>query len=197
MKIAVDIDGVLIDLMVEYCRIFNSIYGTSYKKDDVTSWEFFNDWGISENEAFTVFNQIYEDSMSVPFIDDDAPSIIKSLNLRNEVFIVSARESKFKLPIIKKLKFHNIKQNIHYKELILLTHRPYDLKLSQGFDLYVDDNPNLVEPIKELNNKFLLLYDQPWNQNSYCENNVIRVHNWREVQKVIDNLQSNLKKKKD
>jgi len=188
MKIAIDIDGVLIDLMVEYCRIFNSIYGTSYKKEDVTDWEFFKDWGISEEEAFAVFNQIYEDSMSVPFIDNEAPSVMKSLNLKHEVFIVSARESEFKLPIIKKLNFHNIKKGIHYIELILLTHKPYDLKLSKHFDLYIDDNPNLVDPIKKLKNKFLLLYDQPWNQNSKCEHNVIRVYNWKEVHKEINNL---------
>ena len=190
MKIAIDIDGVLIDLMVEYCRIFNSIYGTSYKKEDVTDWEFFKDWGISEEEAFSVFNQIYEDSISVPFIDNEAPNVMKSLNLKHEVFIVSARESEFKAPIIKKLNFHEIKKNIHYKKLILLTHKPYDLKLSKHFDVYVDDNPNLVDPIKKLKNKFLLLYDQPWNQNCKCECNVIRVHSWKEVHKEINNLQN-------
>jgi uncharacterized HAD superfamily protein len=188
MKIAVDIDGVLLDIMVEYCKIFNKRYGTNYIKKDVTDWEFFKDWGISEEEAFAVFNQIYEDSMSVPFIDNEAPSVMKSLNLKHEVFIVSARESEFKLPIIKKLNFHNIKKGIHYIELILLTHKPYDLKLSKHFDLYIDDNPNLVDPIKKLKNKFLLLYDQPWNQNSKCEHNVIRVYNWKEVHKEINNL---------
>lgn len=190
MKIAVDIDGVLIDLMVEYCRIFNSIHGTSYKKDDVQNWEFFKDWRISEEEAFDIFNQIYEDSMPIPFIDDNAPAIMETLNLLHEVFIVSARESKYKAPIIRKLNFHDIKKNIHYRKLILLTHKPYDLKLSKHFDLYIDDNPNLVEPIKKVKNKILLLYDQPWNQNCLCENNVIRVYNWREVHKEINNLQN-------
>ena len=47
------------------------------------------------------------------------------------------------------------------------------------------DNPNLVEPIKNKKERRLLLYDQPWNQNSVCKDNVIRVYNWKEVYETI------------
>ncbi|GAG95475.1 unnamed protein product, partial [marine sediment metagenome] len=66
--------------------------------------------------------------------------------------------------------------------------KPYDIKMKQNYDVYVDDNPNLVEPIKKLKNRNLLLFDQPWNQNSVCENNVYRVYNWEEVYKKIGEL---------
>jgi len=192
MKIAIDIDGVLLDIMVEYCIIYNEKYGTKYTKADVTDWEFFKYWNISEKEAFEIFDIIYEDSMAVPFMDENAPTIMEKLSKLHEVSIVTARNPKYKDPVVKKLNYHNIKKGIQYRDMILLHHEPYDIKLQENFDVYVDDNPNLVESIGELKERILLLYDQPWNQNCICENNVIRVHNWKEVYLEINKLQNEI-----
>ena len=188
MKIAIDIDGVLLDIIVRYCEIYNKRYGTNYKKNDVTEWNFFNDWNIDEETAFKIFFEIYEDSRNVPFIDQDAPKIMKKLNERYDLDIVSARLPEYRSSITEKLDSHDIKEGIQYTELILLHHKPYDIKLKQNYDLYLDDNPNLVEPIKKLKDRTLLLYDQPWNQDSVCENNVYRVHDWNEVDKRIKEI---------
>ena len=188
MKIAIDIDGVLLDIIVRYCEIYNERFGTSYQKKDITSWDFFRDWDITEEAAFNIFYEIYADSMSVPFIDDRAPDIMKSLNEIYDVDIVSARLPQYRSSIVNKLNFHNIREGTHYIELILLHHKPYDIKLKQKYDLYVDDNPNLVEPIKKMNNRALLLYDQPWNQHSVCENNVYRVYDWNDVYMKIKEM---------
>jgi len=101
MRIAVDIDGVLLDIMVTYCEIFNKRNKTNYQKKDVKNWEFFRDWKISEQEAFEIFHEIYEDSMIVPFIDEKAPYIMKELNKFHEVYIVTARQPKYRTPILK------------------------------------------------------------------------------------------------
>ncbi|MFX1297008.1 MAG: hypothetical protein ACFFD2_19420 [Promethearchaeota archaeon] len=188
MRIAVDIDGVLLDIMVTYCEIFNKKNKTSYQKKDVKNWEFFRDWKITEQEAYEIFYEIYEDSMLVPFIDIKASSIMKELNKIHEVYIVSARQPKYRNPILKKLRSHNIRKNIQYKELILLHPKPYDIKLKQDFEIYIDDNPNLVDPIKELKGRILLLYDQPWNQDVNVEGNINRVFNWKDIFQFIINL---------
>jgi len=186
MRIAIDIDGVLIDLMVTYCEIFNEKYKTEYTKKDVKNWEFFRDWNITEEECFEIFYQLYENSMKVPFIDDSAPEYMRKLNTMHDVYIVSARESQYKAQILKKLNYHNVKKKIQYIALILLHHKPYDVKINQDFDVYVDDNPNLAESISKMKERYLLLYDQPWNQNFYCKDNVIRVFNWKEVYETIN-----------
>ena len=185
MKIAIDIDGVILDIIRTYCEIYNKRYGTNYQKKDITTWDFFKDWNITEEEAFKIFYEIYADSRNVPFIDDDAPKIMKKLNERYDLDIVSARLPQYRSSIIDKLESHGVKEGIQYTELILLHHRPYDIKLKENYDLYVDDNPNLVEPIKMMKSRMLLLFDQPWNQNSVCEDNVHRVYNWEEVEKKI------------
>ena len=185
MKIAIDIDGVLLDIIVRYCEIYNKRYGTNYKKKDITNWDFFKDWKITEENAFNIFYEIYADSMKIPFIDENAPEIMKKLNEKYDVDIVSARLPEYRTSIVNKLNFHNIREGIHYVELILLHHKPYDIKLKQNYDVYIDDNPNLVEPIKKLKNRTLLLYDQPWNQDSVCKKNVYRIYDWNGVYKKI------------
>jgi len=148
----------------------------------VTNWEFFRDWNIPEDYIWDIFFQIYEDSMPVPFIDDQIPNIMMELNQTHEVSIVSARTPQYRESILEKLRYHGIFQSSHYNELILLFHKPYDLKVTQEFDVFIDDNPNLVEPIKKSKSKFLLIYDQPWNQDIDNAENVIRVRNWSEVE---------------
>jgi len=188
MKIAIDIDGVLLDIIVVYCEIYNRRYGTNYKKKDVTRWDFFKDWNISEEKAFKIFYEIYADSMNVPFIDENAPDIMKRLNELYDVDIVSARLPEYRSAVVNKLNSHNIRERVQYIELVLLHHKPYDIKMKQNYSIYVDDNPNLVEPIKKLEDRTLLLYDQPWNQHSICESNVYRVYDWEEVYNKIREL---------
>jgi uncharacterized HAD superfamily protein len=185
MRLSVDIDGVLLDIVVPYCEIYNSRYGTNYSKKDITNWEFFKEWGIEKELAFSIFYELYEDSSNVPFIDKDAPEMIKLLNDKHDVSIVSARLPQYRESIVKKLEHHKIYQEIHYDELVLLHHNPYDIKLKHNYEIYIDDNPSLVEPIKNMEGRFLLLYDQPWNQESICDKNVFRVYNWKDVYKKV------------
>jgi len=187
MKIAIDIDGVLLDIIIVYCEIYNKRYGTNYQKKDITKWDFFKDWNITEEAAFNIFYEIYADSMDIPFIDENAPKIMKRLHELYDADIVSARLPEYRSSIVEKLNFHNIREGTQYVELILLHHKPYDIKLQQNYDVYIDDNPNLVEPIKKLKDRTLLLFDQPWNQHSICTNNVYRVFAWEGiVEKIYD-----------
>lgn len=185
MKIAIDIDGVLLDIMVTYCKIFNSKYETNYEKEDVTDWEFFREWQISEKDAFEIFYQIYKDSMPVPFIDNDAPKVMQKLRACHDVYIVTARNPEYKAPIVKKLNYHNVRKGVNYEDIVLLHHKPYDIKLSLDFDLYIDDNPNLAKSMNGEPERKLLLYDQPWNRNIILHDNVLRIYSWKDVEKEL------------
>ncbi|MHA1642754.1 MAG: 5' nucleotidase, NT5C type [Promethearchaeota archaeon] len=188
MKIAVDIDGVLLDTMITFCEIFNARHGTSYKKSDVKRWDFYKDWNMTEEEMWEIFYQIYADSMSIPFIDNDAPGIMKELNKKYRVSIVSARDNNFRKEIIKKLEYHGIKQGSHYEKIVLVKHKPYHQKIFHHYDIYIDDNPNLAHHIMKLKNRKLLLYDQPWNREILPNKNIIRVKLWKEISIFFENL---------
>lgn len=190
LRIAVDIDGVLLDLIVNFCNIFNKKHGTSYNKNDIKNWEFFHDWNISEEEAFEIFFEIYENTMSVPFIDETAPDYMEKLNKTHEVYILSARASEYRAQIIEKLNLHGIKKGDQYIDLILVQAKPYAFKQYHEFDVYVDDNPHLADAIQLIEERYLLLFNQPWNQDFICEKNIIRIHNWMEVYNTINFISS-------
>ncbi|TXT57220.1 MAG: hypothetical protein BAJALOKI2v1_510008 [Promethearchaeota archaeon] len=185
MKIAVDVDGVLLSLMERFCEVINQRVKTKFCKDHITEWEFFNQLNISEEEAYEIFHLLYEDSKNLPFIDYDAPFYLKELKKKHSIDIVSARDGKFKKELQMKLEFHGIKKGSHYENLILVESKPYDLKVELDYDLFIDDNPNLVEPIKRKNAKYLLLFSQPWNMHINSEKNVIRVDDWEETFNTI------------
>jgi len=188
MKIAVDINGVLFSVIDKFIEYFNERHQTQYTKQDVDNWEFYHDWNSSEREFFELFYKAYENIMDIPFIDDDASKYMESLNLTHDVQILSALDTHYTPHVVEKLIYHGIEEGTQYRKLIIIKEKPWDLKLTHDFDLYVDDNPHLVEPIKQIDERYLLLYDQPWNQDSICEKNVIRVKNWKEVHDTITTL---------
>lgn len=192
MKIAVDVDGVLLDLMVTYCDIYNELYQTNYKKQDVNRWDFFVEWEISEKKAFEIFHGIYEDTSDVPLIDTNALKVLKGLNNAHHVDIVSARTQKYRSQLKEKLASHGIKEGIHYENLILVSDKPYNIKLHLNYDLYIDDNPHLAAAVRKQNNKILLLYDQPWNRGINEQENIIRVKNWTDIHQKIKDLKNRL-----
>jgi uncharacterized HAD superfamily protein len=191
MKIAVDVDGVLLDLMERFCEVFNTQSKTNFSKDVITDWEFFHIFNISEQKAYEIFHLLYEDSKNLPFIDHEAPIYLKALKKMHKIDIVSARDGKFKKELQMKLASHGIKKESHYENLILVESKPYDIKLDLNYDLFIDDNPNLVEPISQEKNKYLLLYSQPWNKHINTAKNVIRVNNWQEIFEFVKKLERN------
>lgn len=188
MKIAVDVDGVLLDIITPYITIYNQLFNSNYRKEDVDKWDFYLDWNLSEKEAFEIFYKIYNNILSVFLIDKNAPKYMEKLNQLHNVDIVSARGSKFKSQLRNILDTCNIKQGQHYHKLILVDVKPYDIKLQYNYDIYIDDNPNLVEIVKNREDSILLLFDQPWNARCICKNNVVRVKNWKNIYNKIKKL---------
>ena len=187
MRIAVDINGVLIDNMENFVDLYNKLHKTQYEKKDVTNWEFYRDWGLQDEDFFELFYKTYDNMNSIKFIDKNAVKIMKKLNKIHDVYLLSALDRLYESLLIEKLNYHNIKKDIHYKEVIIVPDRPWDLKAQHEFDVYIDDNPNLIEPIKGLN-RYLLLYDQPWNHKENSNGKIIRVYNWKEIFKIIIEL---------
>ena len=185
MKIAVDVDGVLLDIITPYTKLYNQLYNAAHKKEDVKKWEFYLDWNLTEEEAFKIFYEIYNNAISVSLTDKEAPKYLQLLNQEHEIDIVSARSFRFKMQLKDKLEQCDITKGIHYKDLILVDPKPYDLKFQLNYDVFIDDNPHLVDPVKERARSILLLFDQPWNRDSVCNDKAIRVKDWKEVYSQI------------
>lgn len=185
MKIGVDIDGVLLNLIEKVCEIFNELYHTDYTENNIRRWEFFKDWNVSEEVIYNVFYIAYEKSTTLSLIDDKAPQILKELNKKYRVDLVTARNFKYESQLIERLNSLEIKKGVHYENLIHVEPKPYDVKIKLDYNILIDDNPNLVDSIEGYSNKRILLYDQPWNQRITEKKNVSRVYNWKQIRNLF------------
>lgn len=185
MKIGVDIDGVLLNLIEKVCEIFNELYHTDYTENDIRRWEFFKDWNVSEEVIYNVFYIAYEKSTTLSLIDDNAPQILKELNKKYRVDLVTARNYKYESQLLERLNSLEIKKGVHYENLIHVESKPYDVKIKLDYNILIDDNPNLVDSIEGYSNKRILLYDQPWNQRITEKKNVSRVYNWKQIRNLF------------
>ncbi len=104
--------------------------------------------------------EIYE-RVTLAILDPNLSRVLQGINNIFRVNLVAAHSSLFKTQLINNLNRHNIVKGIHYTNLIIVDNKPYDLKLSLDYDIYIDDSPNLAVSIKNRNGKKLMLYDQP------------------------------------
>ena len=185
MKIAVDVDGVILAMIPKVCEVFNRMYNTNYTKNDVKQWEFFRDWNVSEKIIYKIFDKVYENSHTLHMVDENASYVLKKLFNTHKIDLLTARNIRFEHNLIKRLNSTDIRKGTHYEQIIHVSAKPYDSKLAFDYDIIIDDNPNLVDAIRKYENKQLLLYDQPWNQGIKENTKIKRVYNWNQIESSL------------
>ncbi len=185
LKLAIDVDGVILDIMSPFCHYLNEKFNTNYAIQDIVEWDSFLQWNLPEKEIDTAFNLILNNKILAPLIDEDIPRILELLNQTWSVDIVTAREKENRENLVEILKYHGIVKTIHYRELIMVEKTPPDSKLKHEHDIFIDDNPYLIDAMLDYPEKYLLLFNQPWNQTDIRAKNIIRIFSWKEVIEII------------
>ncbi|MHA1687839.1 MAG: 5' nucleotidase, NT5C type [Promethearchaeota archaeon] len=185
LKLAIDVDGVILDIMNPFCHYLNKKFNTNYSIHDITEWDSFLNWNIPEKEIMAIFDLILNNKIMANLIDEDIPRIMKLLNQIWHVDIVTAREKENREKLVEILNHNGMVKNIHYHELIMVEKTPPDAKLKHEHDIYIDDNPYLIDSMPNYPEKCLLLFNQPWNQTNIHAKNIIRIFSWKEVIKII------------
>ncbi len=185
-KISIDVDGVILDLYGAFCSVYNKRNGTNFTKKKLIKYNFFLDWGIPKEEAFILFRELQENSVTISLEDVSAPFYIRKLNNKFTVDVVTARPEPTKSALIEILDSIGITKGLYYRSICLTPTYPLDIKIVFDYDLYIDDNPELAKSIKKRPDKAMLLFDQPWNRSVKCKGNVIRVKNWKEIYNTIE-----------
>ncbi len=154
MKIALDFDSVLSDTMVRWVHNYNNRYETSFSKKHVTKWAFWSDFNIDRNEAFTIFEETWEQWEHLPPTEEQLSEKTEKLNKIGQVDIVSNVSSSH-IDFVKKWLE---KQKIHYNDFVNSCNDKEKLE----YDYFIDDSPSLAHKLNELQ-KSCLLYHQQWN----------------------------------
>ena len=176
MKIALDVDGVLADVIVSWIEI-NNQNRTKISKNDVTSWDFWKQFNIDRFDSYSQLSKCWENWTSIPPTEKNLEESTKLLNQNATVDIVTAREQYTDTFVKNWLNHFNMSYD-NYVSVIDGT-----MKADLDYDLFIDDSPLNAEKFTLKNKKFLL-YNQPWNQNIQLKN-VNRISNLFDVLKLI------------
>jgi len=156
MRIALDVDGVLADVMESWLDITNPGRLAPLAKSDMTSWDFWARHGIKKRDFYHQLDSCWRQWQSIPPTEPDLAGPSRALGELGDVDIVTARS-----PVT----------NRHVKAWLADQGIPYDryvqvaagrMKAGLDYDVYIDDSPVNVGAFLA-GGKRVVLYTQPWN----------------------------------
>ncbi|AJW71847.1 5' nucleotidase, NT5C type [Nitrosopumilus adriaticus] len=166
MKIALDVDGVLADVIVPWLNFSNKIR-PKISKNDITDWDFWKKYQINQYDFYTELSSCWKNWNSIPPTQESLSSVTKNLLKLGQVDIVTARERSTDSFVKNWLNHHKI----FFDNYVSVIDGP--MKADLDYDIFIDDSPlNTKKFLK--NNKTVILYSQPWNQH-ISDNNVHRI----------------------
>ena len=173
MRIAIDLDGVIWDFQSRFMNLYNQEYNENVRYEDVLRWDFY-----PKKRWERVYKRATKQPYKFSLIDIAIPIYMRILNLRHRVSILT--HGNYPVLALKDfLEKLGIEVGREYNELIIdHTGTP---KTEFDFDIFIDDNPNMINECMIRSQKFLLLYNHPWNKNSVLPKNVIRIYNWSDI----------------
>ena len=192
MKIAIDIDGVLLDILSPIIEVYNRKNGTSFKFEDFKDYDFHKTWGGTFQEAVDFVDKFWEMSEFInlkPF--PESVKCVSELSKTHELIIITNRPEVIKITTKKQIRSHfpNCFEFIHFTNQYNKSSEHHGFTKAQicsklGADVIIEDCIEHVVDLPE-NIKGILL-DRPWNQGNVPKN-VTRVNTWDEILTIIDN----------
>lgn len=189
MRIGIDIDGVLADLVNPLMTHYNSKYATSFRYADVVG-ELTEVW----NKPPTETGQIIRDFFATPHVINLEPihgsrEVISALSREHELRIITHRSPHME---------QSTKQwlSIHYGDAFtsisfggnhaLHGHPNAKLELGKKYEIdwLIEDTYSIARECAE-NGMNVLLLHHPWNANRPEHANITRVHSWNEIYQTI------------
>ena len=176
MRIALDVGGVLADVILSWINYSNSIR-PHISKNQVTDWEFWKKFDIDPFDFYSELSSCWKNWQSIPTTQENLSDLTKNLSTLGQVDIVTARERSTDSFVKNWLNYHNIS----YDNYVSVIDGP--MKADLDYDVFIDDSP--LNAIKFLeNSKKMILYSQPWNQH-ISNNKLFRISNLSEAIKII------------
>lgn len=193
MKIAIDIDDVLGELVSSIIPFARENYQIDSKFEDFTSYNFWEVWNISRDEAIKIFYDFQEKGFleKLPTLPGSREALFE-LSKEHSLVLLTSR------PV--KLKDHTLswtKSNFPELDLKILFSNDFfsqegktkgEICQDLNISMLVEDNINYALEAAE-KGIYVFLIDRPWNKNREHPN-ITRVSSWEEITEKISQLDS-------
>jgi len=177
MKIALDVDGVLADVIQSWLNYSNS-KRPKILKHEISDWDFWKKFQINRYDFYAELSSCWKNWISIPPTEENLSLFTKNLSKLGQVDIVTARERSTDSFVKNWLKHHKVS----FDNYVSVIDGP--MKADLDYDVFIDDSPLNASKIIQQNKK-IILYSQPWNTN-ISENNIHRIKNLPEAIEKIN-----------
>jgi len=182
LRVAVDVDGVLAETMEAWIKTFNKLHGTRFKLKDIDSWASWIKFGISKDEFYQILEGTWENWIDIPPTEPDLAVKVQRAERYGILDIVTGRTQRT-VPAVKQWL---TSQGIKYNRFVRVPGWRY--KIALGYDVYIDDAPELMPMIPPTPGAFGILYQRPWNMHVIDMPRVFKVRTWSQIPSVLKEI---------
>lgn len=183
MRIALDLDGVLADIMVGVCRILNQRRSKPLTVDSFVTWRAWETAEITKHEFLTALDEAWFSWDQLPPTEEDLSEKVGRLSRFGKVDIVTGRSPVTVSQATSWLKHHQIPYDSFVR-----TDNSTTAKLSLNYDLYIDDSAELMALLASKLHGSGVLYLRPWNRDAPAMPRILRVERWDEIPNAVEKL---------
>jgi uncharacterized protein len=179
LRIALDVDGVLADVIESWLSYNNKIRPTILKSQ-ISEWDFWKNHDIGKFDFYNELSTCWRSWENIPTTENNIASTTAQLSNLGTVDIVTARDESTHNDVKNWLKLHKI----NFKNYVGVLEGIEKSKLD--YDVFIDDSPLNAKSMLE-EEKSVILYSQPWNV-SFDDNRAIRIHKLKHAVPIIEKM---------
>jgi 5'(3')-deoxyribonucleotidase len=175
LKIGVDIDSVVCEMVEPLLKRINNKYNTNFNRRDIREWN----W-VFKCDGFDIDGEteIHEAMDTLDFISNlpviaGAQNAIEHLSKNNSIMFITSRRNCLQKPTLAWIKKNFGDYPVRFTDDV------EDNKNGYAVDILIDDAAHHVEAFVK-KNEFAVLFDQPWNRDVNDER-ILRVDSWRDI----------------
>lgn len=179
LRIALDVDGVLADV-IESWLSYNNKIRPAISKSQISEWDFWRNHGINKFDFYNELSICWRSWRDIPPTENDIAPATEQLSSLGTVDIVTARDESTHNDVKNWLRLHKI----NFKNYVGVLEGTEKSRLD--YDVFIDDSPlNAASMLKE--GKSVILYSQPWNL-SFADDKATRIHALKDAAPIIGKM---------
>jgi 5'(3')-deoxyribonucleotidase len=190
MKIGVDLDEILSDTLTSVLEYYNSVHGTNLKRDEFVSYNYWEIWGGTKENAVKLIEDYYKTNYfkNIKPIAGAKENLEKLKSEGYELFVITGRSDKYKKGTKDWLTeyYPNIFSDIFFANTFDIDNtdtKKSDICIKNNIPILIEDDPHHLADCVQAGIKTIVL-DCPWNKNFQAKNSV-RVFSWEEITQKV------------
>lgn len=184
MKIAVDLDGVLAESMLVWCKRANKEFDTHLKMEEIDSWSWWKKTSISKDDFYRILDESWAEWEKIPPTEPNIAEKVARIEEFGDLDIVTGRSKR----TVEAARGWVNSQKIRYSRFVRVL--GWRDKIFLNYDVYIDDAPDLMPLISQSASAWGVLYKRPWNRSVADMPKVLKAKSWRQVPLLLRKIQA-------